>query len=71
MVTINRNGNRPYTSDGNIGLVYADFFTSVTPRPDLTFGVIDNVVVTQIPEPASALMLLAGLTGIAAVRRRR
>ena len=65
----NYNGLRPYTSDGNIGLVYADFFSSVTPRPDLTFGLIDNVEVHVVPEPASALLLVAGLLGMTLRRR--
>lgn len=59
----------PYTSDGNIGLFYADFFSSVTARPDLTFGLIDNVVVSEIPEPAAGL-LLAFAGCFAGLRRR-
>ncbi|WP_425395274.1 hypothetical protein [Aeoliella sp.] len=57
ITTINAYGARPYTSDGNIGVVYADFFSSVTSRPDLTFGIVDNVVVNQIPEPGTAMSL--------------
>lgn len=70
ITTINNNGARPYTSDGNISLVYADYFSSVTSRPDLTFGLIDNVVVTQIPEPSSWL-LFAMACGLILVFRRR
>lgn len=62
---INANGSDPFTSDGNIGLFYADFFSSVTSRPDLTFGLIDNVVVTQIPEPGAAGLLAIGLASVA------
>lgn len=68
IAVINQNGSDPYTSDGNIGLFYADFFSSVTPRPDLTFGVIDNVVVTQIPEPSTIGLIAIG--GCFALRRR-
>jgi hypothetical protein len=68
---INGNGARPYTSDGNIGLVYADFFTSVTSRPDLTFGLIDNVEVSVIPEPATCVLLGMGLAAVLAFRRSR
>ncbi|QDV75504.1 hypothetical protein K2D_37610 [Planctomycetes bacterium K2D] len=52
--------DEPFSSDGNISLVYADFFTSVTSRPDLTFGVIDNVEVSQIPEPTAIALCLLG-----------
>jgi hypothetical protein len=66
----NYNGSRPFTSDGNIGLVYADFFTSVSPRPDLTFGLIDNVEVNVVPEPATFLLSILGLLGMAIWRRK-
>ncbi|CAN0346714.1 unnamed protein product, partial [Ectocarpus sp. 4 AP-2014] len=59
---------RPYTSDGNIGLVYADFFSSVAANPSLQFGLIDNVEVTAIPEPSSLLLVTGALA--AAIRRR-
>ena len=39
-------GSLGFTTDGNISLVYADFFSSVSPRADLTFGVVDNVEVS-------------------------
>lgn len=68
--TVNALGTRPYTSDGNIGLYYADLFSSVAANPQLQFGLFDNVVVTEIPEPSSVLLLAASL-GIALVRRRR
>lgn len=70
IVTVNALGTDPYTSDGNIGLVYADYFTSVTARPDLAFGLIDNVVVTEIPEPMT-LSLLAVWGAVVGVRRRQ
>jgi hypothetical protein len=62
-------GSSGCTTDGNISLFYADFFSSVSPRPDLTFGVIDNVVVSDIPEPASVALM--GLGGLAMIRRKR
>ena len=57
-------------TDGNISLFYADFFSSVTPRPDLTFGLIDNVVVDDVPAPGTPLALGA-LASAAMCRRRR
>jgi hypothetical protein len=66
-------GSSGFTRDGNISLVYADLFTSVTPRPDLTFGVIDNVEVTRIPEPGAlslSLLLVASLLGRSVIGNR-
>ena len=34
-------------TDGNISIFYADFFTSITSKPELTFGIVDNVVVAE------------------------
>lgn len=55
-------------TDGNIGLYYADLFTSVSPRPDLTFGLIDNVLV--VPGPGASGMCAAGVLALAHRRRR-
>ncbi len=57
------------STDGNISLFYADFFSSVANTPALQFGVVDNVIVTQIPEPSSLALL--SLSGLALLRRRR
>lgn len=59
------------TGDGNIGVTYADFFSSVSSEPQFQFGIIDNVIVdVAIPEPSSlALLIAAGL--IAQQRRPR
>jgi hypothetical protein len=62
-------GSSGCMTDGNVSLFYADFFASISPRPDLQFGIIDNVVVT-VPEPASLLLLALSIVGFAAVRRR-
>jgi len=62
-------GDSGCATDGNAMLFYADFFSSVSPRAIWTYGVIDNVHVEQIPEPAS-LVLLLGLGSIALVGRR-
>lgn len=65
-------GSNGATTDGNISLFYADFFTSVSDTPSSQFGVIDNVLVTQIPEPTTlALTLLGGLGMLLGLRRRK
>lgn len=71
IATINDDGTKPYTSDGNIGLMYADFFSSVTTRPDLTFGLIDNVEVSVVPEPTTTAFALLGGAGLLIAYRRR
>lgn len=63
-------GSAGVNTDGNISLFYADFFSSITPRPDLTFGIIDNVVV-NVPEPATLGLLSLGLFGLVSRRFRR
>ncbi len=55
---------------GGFSLVYADLFSSVATPTEGAFGLIDNVSVTQIPEPSTALLLLGG-TAFLGLRRRR
>lgn len=57
-------------TDGNISLYYSDLFTSVSPHPAHTFGIVDNVVVS-VPEPATLAMFGIGGVGYAMLRRRR
>jgi hypothetical protein len=64
-------GSSGCTTDGNISLFYADFFSSVSARPFVQFGIVDNVVVT-VPEPASMLLLAISMVGVTVgIRRRR
>ena len=62
----NSNGGTVVDMSGAISIIYADLFSSVSDNAALSFGVVDNLVVT--PEP-SALALLA-LGGLALLRRR-
>ena len=62
-------GSAGVSTDGNISLFYADFFSSVANTPSLQFGIVDNVIVTEIPEPSSLTLL--SLSGLALLRRRR
>lgn len=61
-------GSSGCTTDGNISLFYADFFSSVSSDPSLAFGIIDNVLV--IPEPSSAALILMGMSLFSFCRRR-
>ena len=40
-------GSSGVGTDGNISIFYADFFLSITTKPELTFGIVDNVVVSE------------------------
>ncbi len=62
----NSNGGTVVSMVGNVEVIYADLFSSVSDNPDLSFGVIDNFVVT--PEPASLSLIVLG--GLALLRRR-
>lgn len=55
---------------GTLGLAFRDPFNSVSSKPEFSFGVFENVVVTQVPEPSSAIALLIGLS-VFAMRRSR
>jgi len=56
---------------GNIALGYWDLFSSVSGNAAQSFGLIDNVRVTAVPEPSTyAALFGVGLAGFAVVRRR-
>lgn len=57
-------------TDGNISIYYGDLFSSVSPHPAHTFGIVDNVVVS-VPEPATLAMFGIGGIGYAMLRRKR
>lgn len=68
--TYTGDGSSGATTDGNISIFYADFFTSIASPPGSTFGLVDNVLVTAIPEPGAIGLMLCGL-GMMWVARRR
>ena len=65
----NSNGGTVVSMTGNVGVVFADIFTSVSDRPQYSFGVFDNLSVNLVPEPSSLALLSLG--GLVLLRRRR
>ncbi len=62
-----------FATNPNIALGHMDINTTTTDaagRP-LLFGLFDNVTITDIPEPASAMLMLLGLFAAFGVRRSR
>ena len=47
-----------------------DIFSSVSDAPQFSFGLVDNLSITAIPEPSSCLFLIGLSTGFAFRRRR-
>ena len=64
--TLDTNIGNPVETSGYVQVMYADLFSSVSDNAALSFGVIDNFVVT--PEPTSLALLALG--GLALLRRR-
>ncbi|MCA9187447.1 MAG: PEP-CTERM sorting domain-containing protein, partial [Planctomycetales bacterium] len=65
MGTVNRSN-----LSGTLALSFADPFGSVSTKPAFSFGVFDNLRVTQVPEPATGLLSLVGLLALGTLRRR-
>lgn len=71
IATLDAGANGAVPLSGRVNFGYLDAFTSVTDNPALSFGVIDNLVVTQVPEPSSVMLVAACGLGLAALRGRR
>ncbi len=71
IITIDaNNGGTVNATTGNVALYYGDLFSSLAGGGDsLQFAIFDNVVVEDVPEPATFALLALG--GVAVLRRRR
>ena len=69
LVTLDTAVGSTFPLSGNISLGYMDIFSSVSSNPAMSFGLIDNLSVEAIPEPAS--MGLLALSSMALGLRRR
>jgi len=59
-----------FADPGNIFVGYWDFFDSVSDNAAQSFGLVDNVRVTAVPEPSIYALAGFGLAGLATARRR-
>jgi hypothetical protein len=55
----------------NVFVGHWDVFASITDNPALSFGIIDSLVVTQIPEPSTMALGALALTMLVAARKRQ
>jgi hypothetical protein len=55
----------------NIALGQSDVNTTTTRHPSLLFTVFDNLVVTEVPEPASCTLVVLSMAAVGLVSRRR
>lgn len=51
----NSNGDGVVNMTGEVAVVFADIFSSVSNDPDLSFGIFDNLIVTSLPATTDPL----------------
>lgn len=67
----NGNGGTVVNMSGNPGVIFYDLFSSVSGNPQFSFGIFDNLVVTQVPEPSTLVLLGMSSLALCGVRRRK
>jgi hypothetical protein len=67
--TLDAGANGAFAAAGRVTLGYSDPTTNGSDNPPLSFALIDNLVVTAIPEPSG--LLLASLAAIGLLTKRR
>ena len=70
IATLNPNIGASFSTDGSVTLGYQDISSSISDSPTHSFGLIDNLTVTAIPEPSS-VFLLSAIGAVGLVKRRR
>jgi hypothetical protein len=70
IATLDAGANGSFSTSGSVNFGYLDPFTSVSNNAALSFGLIDNLVVTVIPEPTTVVLSALGVLGLVAARRR-
>ncbi len=61
----------PVLTGSNIFVGHWDVFSSISGNPEFSFGIVDNLVVERIPEPATLSLLGMATVGLMATSRRR
>ncbi|MEM9588954.1 MAG: PEP-CTERM sorting domain-containing protein [Planctomycetota bacterium] len=69
--TLNGAVGDDFATDGSVTIGYMDVFSSISDSPTNSFGLIDNLVVTAVPEPGSFALLTGLVVSATALRRRR
>lgn len=67
--TLDAGANGAFSAAGKVGFGYSDPTSNGSDNPPLSFVLIDNVVITAVPEPAAAMLAVVALCGLA-IRRR-
>lgn len=69
--TVDGNVDPTLETGGAFALTFADLFSSVSTKPEFSFGVFDNLSVTQVPEPNGLVLGCFAVLGLLGLRRRR
>jgi hypothetical protein len=67
--TLDAGANGAFSSSGRVALGYSDPTANGSDLPTHSFALIDNLRIA-VPEPATLLLSMIGLFGLAGLRRR-
>ncbi|MCA9128664.1 MAG: hypothetical protein KDB22_16370 [Planctomycetales bacterium] len=69
--TLDASVGTTFSIDGRVTIGYMDIFTSVSDNATYSFGLVDNLSVTAVPEPSAGLACICLGVVATQVRRRR